>query len=223
MTETEYIQHWNYFCSLTERLEETKNYVYHGLDEKRDDLHKLVHADVYSDNFKQILLLAAAEFEIISKALCVELGGVAKNIVEISKIILEKFPQMGKTEVMTVYFTFMPLSEWEYTSEDDKKVKGLAWWGAYNSLKHNEKNSYAIATLENAISSLGSLYVLNLYLMYAIFKNLSIAYLYPPAYFRSKYTSSPMLTRDGLLPDFGNKSPYERTNEIFPGMFKKNE
>ena len=53
MDKREYIQHWNYFCSLAERLDSTKYYVDHGLTVD-DDKIELVHKDVYSDVFKQI-------------------------------------------------------------------------------------------------------------------------------------------------------------------------
>ena len=69
MEQMELIQHWNYFCSLAERLDDTKHYIDHGLQE-HDGIRELVHGKVYSDIFKQIIVLAASEFEIMSKALC---------------------------------------------------------------------------------------------------------------------------------------------------------
>ena len=33
MEQIELIQHWNYFCSLAERLDDTKHYIDHGLQE----------------------------------------------------------------------------------------------------------------------------------------------------------------------------------------------
>lgn len=69
-----YGANWNYtalelFCSLAERLDDTKHYIDHGLQEY-DGIRELVHGKVYSDIFKQIIVLAASEFEIMSKALC---------------------------------------------------------------------------------------------------------------------------------------------------------
>ena len=60
MEQIELIQHWNYFCSLAERLDDTKHYIDHGLQE-HDGIRELVHGKVYSDIFKQIIVLA--EFE----------------------------------------------------------------------------------------------------------------------------------------------------------------
>ena len=46
-----------------------RHYIDHGLQE-HDGIRELVHGKVYSDIFKQIIVLAASEFEIMSKALC---------------------------------------------------------------------------------------------------------------------------------------------------------
>ena len=48
MEQIELIQHWNYFCSLAERLDDTKHYIDHGLQE-HDGIRELVHGKVYSD------------------------------------------------------------------------------------------------------------------------------------------------------------------------------
>lgn len=42
-----FIQHWNYFCSLAARLEETKNYVYHGFSGDGPGNAKMIHGEVY--------------------------------------------------------------------------------------------------------------------------------------------------------------------------------
>ena len=45
----------------------------------------MIHGEVYSDIFKQIIILAASEFEILAKALCKEKGERAKDIKDINK------------------------------------------------------------------------------------------------------------------------------------------
>ena len=49
-----------------------------GLQE-HDGIRELVHGKVYSDIFKQIIVLAASEFEIMSKALCSAKGVKTKR------------------------------------------------------------------------------------------------------------------------------------------------
>ena len=218
MDQHEYIQHWNYFCSIASRLDDTKDYIYHGINYSEDS-PKMIHGSVYSDVFKQILLLSAAEFEILAKSLC-KLKGASKteNIFDISKYILECFPKITKTEVITEFYTGTPLYEWSIDLEN--KVQGLEWWKAYNALKHDDAGSYKGATLENAALSLASLYIINLYFMYNLTGSLALAYNYPPVYYRSKYTAKSINSGEGLLPDYGDQSPGEVIRAKYPEMFE---
>ena len=118
---------------------------------------------------------------------------------------------------MTPFCTATPLQDWRV---EEDKVFGLDWWKAYNSLKHNETDSYRNATLENAFLSVATLYILNLYLMYLLFGSLAMAYNLPPVYFRSKYTAYSVNSGEGSLPDWGNKSPFEKAAENYPEWFK---
>ena len=187
MEKDEYMKHWNYFCSLAKRLDETKNYVFHGLVENNSGELRLVHGDVYSDCFQQIIILAASEFEVMSKELCKCFGRTTKNIVDISNVILSEYPKIVDTKVMTIFWESKPLENWKVDSNG--KVIGIDWWDSYNALKHNEIGSYKMATLENAVSALAALYIINLYALYKFSGNLFVAYEYPSVYFRSKYTA----------------------------------
>ena len=156
MEQIELIQHWNYFCSLAERLDDTKHYIDHGLQE-HDGIRELVHGKVYSDIFKQIIVLAASEFEIMSKALCSAKGVKTKRIGDISETILGVFPKIIDFEVSTPFWINTPLHDWKTTRIDNGKnvkVEGLDWWFAYNSIKHDEKESIKNATFENAVLAL---------------------------------------------------------------------
>lgn len=212
----DYLQHWNFFCSLAARLEGTKDYVYHGFSGNGPGNAKMIHGEVYSDIFKQIIILAASEFEILAKAFCKEKGERAKTIKDISRILLQHFPELPKTEIMTTFCICTPLQDWNY---DGEKVNGLEWWNAYNALKHNEVKSYQKASLENAYLSVASLYILNLYYMYSVYGSLKMASIDPPVYFKSKYTIEAFASDEGLLPDWGNKSSAEAIKEKYPDLF----
>lgn len=218
MDQTELLQHWNYFCSLATELEKTKDYVYHGLGSDENGNAYMIHGSVYSDRFKQIIILSASEFEIMSKSLCNICGEKAKNIVDISRILLKRFPMITQTEIMTAFYLGTPLENWKIVA--DTKVCGLEWWESYNALKHNEVDSYRKATLENAVSSLAALYIIDLYLIYELCNNLALAYNYPPVYFRSKYTAQSINSGEGALPDYGNQSPLEKAKAEYPGLFE---
>ncbi len=222
MDHNEFVQHWNYFCSLAEMLEKTKEFVYHGTKESEEGTICLIHSDVYSDVFKQIILLAASEFEVVSKMICRIMGESPGNIIEISKIMLKQYPKIIETEVITLFWQGRPLSEWSVDDSEVKdKVKGIEWWKAYNAIKHNESDSYKKATLKNAVMSLSALYVIDLYLMFLQCGNLYILHDYPPVYFKCKYAPSDVFAAVGELPDFGNKSAVEKYQEMFDSVFNQ--
>ena len=218
MNDTEFIQHWNYLASLTERLDETKHYIDHGISVIDGEL-KLVHGDVYSDYFKQIIVLAASDFEVMSKALCNQKGKKADNIFEISECILELFPKIIESEINTPFWIAKPFAAWRI---ENNKKEGLEWWDAYNALKHDKENSVCLATLNNAVMALSSLYMIDLYLMYLIFGHMSVAYNSPIPYLKAKYVASPVSSGDGKLPDFGNLSAKETLNSKLPEFNKLN-
>jgi len=223
MEHNEFVQHWNYFCSLASKLEETKDYIYHGIKEDKTNEFDLIHSGVYSDVFKQIILLAASEFEIMSKHLCNTVQKVSSkaNIVKISDVILKYYPRIIETEVITLFWVDKPLFNWSIDrtkskdNETESKVNGLEWWFAYNNIKHNNEDSYKEATLKNAVLSLAALYIVDLYCMYLQFNDLYILHEYPPKYFTCKYAPQDVFAAFGELPDFGNKSAVEKYHEMF--------
>ena len=96
MDPQEYIQHWNYYCSLAARFDGTKDYLYHGFCQNEDGRSLMIHGDVYSDIFKQIIILSASEFEIIAKAICQAKGEKARKIKKHYKYPSKTLPQFTK-------------------------------------------------------------------------------------------------------------------------------
>lgn len=172
------------------------------------------------------IVLAASEFEIMSKALCSAKGVKTKRIGDISETILGVFPKIIDFEVSTPFWINTPLHDWKTTRIDNGKnvkVEGLDWWFAYNSIKHDEKESIKNATFENAVLALASLYIIEIYLMKELFGNMSIIYTYPTVYFKCKYLPHSVSSGEGLLPDEGGLSPTERYKKECPELFKKYE
>ena len=162
----------------------------------------------------------------MSKALCDARGVKPEKIGDISETILQLFPKIIDFEVSTPFWINTPLQEWKISRANggkNIKVDGLDWWFAYNSIKHNEKESIKSATLENAIIALASLYIIEIYRMKELFGNMSIVYTYPTVYFKCKYLSHPVSSGEGLLPDESNLSPTERYMKECPELFKKFE
>lgn len=215
MERDEFARHWNYLCSLDKLLEETDEYVYHGTDGEQ-----LEQGNVYSNAFKRIIILAASEFETMGKNLCKSLNETIDshyNILNISKTILDKYPLIKQTVIQTRYWKATPLEKWMIVKQEDgnEKVEGLEWWNAYNALKHDEENSYKKATLKNAIEAVGSLYILDLYMIKIFSGNLHFVREQPTSYIRNDYVATQWITDEGQLPDFGNKTRQEVIEEKY--------
>ena len=210
MERDEFIRHWNSFCNLTNQLEETQKYVFHGLEQgtKNEDC-QLEHGKVYSDVFRQILIVACAEFENMGKALGKMNGDYCNNIVDISKSVLGNYPHIISTKVYTEFWALKPLQDWKVVLDSDssnqEKIVGIDWWRAYNSIKHDEANSFKRATLDNAVMALASLYILDLYIMKISSGSLRTANDFPPRYFRCEYTANYVVTSEIELPGMENK------------------
>lgn len=197
----EFIRHWNYFCSITKQLEDTSEYVDHGLN----NANEIEHGNVYSNVFKQIILLSGAEFETMAKALC-KLSGVElkekANIADISIAILEKYPSIVDTKIYTKYLFDKPFKAWhiKHDSKMESKVEGIEWWKSYTEIKHDQNDSYKLCTLETALAITGALYVIDLYVMKVAGGSLRTAMDFPAPYFKCEYTANYYVTNEGELP-----------------------
>ena len=207
MTESEIKEKWYYFCSLAKQFQATEQYVSHSLD----DDGKLQNENTFSSEFAKILMLAASEFEVISKALCIESGfEISKNdnIVIITKNILTKYPKIGETIIQTPYKIYKPLKDWKIVLVDtinkaSEKVEGLSWWNDYNGVKHNRSQNFTKANLKNCVDAMASLMVLELYLSQTVLNNLDAIKSIGCSYFDCDYGLSYLVVNAGHnLPDF---------------------
>ena len=164
MTENEFKTIWLYFCSLSDQLNNTTNFVDHSVD----DNGVMYNAESFSHEFVKLIMLASSEFEVIGKELCVNSGiSINKNdnILVISKAILNKYPDIINTVIYTCYTSLKPLENWRISIQNgNEQVSGINWWQAHNDLKHERSNSYHKATLTNCVNSMAALMVLEIYL-----------------------------------------------------------
>ncbi len=216
MERDDYIRHWNSFCGLATELEETERFVFHGL--QGDEQVGLIHADVFSDVFRQILMVTCSEFETMCKHLCSANGVKTNNIVDISRCILSTYPNIVNTRIYTKYGYLTPIENWKLLNG---KVEGIEWWRAYTAIKHDEKGAFKKATLENTVLALGTLYIIDLYVLKVSSGNLQLAHEFPPNYFRCEYTANYVVTSEGELPDFGNKTSDEIVKETIGKLMDK--
>lgn len=203
-TDNEIIHYWCYFCSLCDRLEATRQYVDHSFNN-----NKFKNGNVNSFEFQQLIMLAASEFENLCKVICSYFDNdfVAKNIdiKVLSDKILTYYPKIIETNISMDYQTYQPLINWSVDydkSGNVLKVNGLKWWKAYNKLKHESYNYFDAATLENAVDSLASLMIIELYLMKITSNSVNLSLSKPCKYFENIYESDRFISNEKPLPGF---------------------
>ena len=142
---------WYYFLELEKDLSDTSRYIEPSGQE-----------DVYSFEFRKIIILACTEFENISKILCKKINDTAPrgDIGDYKATILKRFPNIVESETIINRWhnTIKPFGDWSVEG------KHLVFWDAYTSLKHDNGAHIKEATYKNAVYALSSIYILIFYL-----------------------------------------------------------
>lgn len=153
LNQTELTNYINYFKCLETDLMHTARYA-----------EPIGQADVYSFEYYKIIMLACSEVETVFKIICKTINENCnpRNITDYAKIVLEKYPNIIKTEVNVsrINSSIKPFESW--TVE-----KCMFWWDEHQDIKHHRHTDFKKATYKNALYSLAGLYVLLLYLMKA--------------------------------------------------------
>lgn len=160
---------WSVYKNLEQEVINFSKYIHFSSDQKK----------VYSIGMADIIVRCAVEIEAISKKLYESLGGNMNPTDTEEKVrdlyfdtdclaLLESKYFISKKEIIISASTF-------YFEEEDRIIKplhkahkrgtgGSKWKQAYQALKHDRYNSLRkYATIENLLSTLGALYILNLY------------------------------------------------------------
>lgn len=149
MTEQTINEIWNYYLTLESDIANTSRYI-----EPCGQEH------VHSFEFAKILILACTELETVFKLLCLEIAEnqAVGNIGQYKEIILSKYPHIVNAVVSVKRWGkhIIPFESW-----DNKK---LAWWDAYQNVKHNRGKHFSGATYNNAVHALAALYISIFYL-----------------------------------------------------------
>lgn len=178
---------WYYFLDLEKELADSSRYIEPENQE-----------NVYSFEFRKILILACTECETAFKALCELIDSSKKrgSIEKYKEIILKRYPRIVEAEVFVSRWNkrIQPFENW-----DKEKLK---WWDAHQNVKHDRGSNFKEATYENAVYALSGLYILILYLYRVSKKYITelrsdyITSQYAPKYAVGRYEKE--------LPDFPN-------------------
>jgi hypothetical protein len=154
-----------------------KNYwpIYQQLEKEIMDLSFYItfcdaHLKVYSSKLSDILLRCCSECENAAKTL-IDMNNFSTDKPSFPKCgdhLLSKYRTLNKTEVDITWLyqefsnlknVVIPFSTWA-----SKNSKNPIWFDAYNSIKHNRNYNIHEGNLENVISALAGLFILNLLL-----------------------------------------------------------
>lgn len=144
------IEHWNYFLTLEEDIDRLSRYLQ----------PTQANFAAYSIEMARILMVAAAEIDVVAKQLCrnIDEKSKAENIIHYREEIVAHFPQITDAVVILARFglTLKPWGQWK--SQDRP-----SWWRAYNDVKHHRHTNFKDANLENCLNAAAGLFVLLLF------------------------------------------------------------
>lgn len=144
--------YWNYFLAIESDLERVSRYIEFNED----------NYEVYSIELAHILFAASSEVEVIAKDICkLKKKKLPKftTIKHWEKAINSLYPELCKESVYISKHNINVLTPFEKFETDQVPE----WWLSYNKVKHNRIASFNDANLKNALISVASLFVINLY------------------------------------------------------------
>ena len=144
--------HWNYLLAIEADLERLSRFI--EFDQR--------NFDCFSVEISRIMLAAGSEVDVVCKQICRKLnhGSSASSINLYRNEICAVYPHIPDFEVLLPRYglTLKPWSNWRTQSTPPD------WWTAYNKIKHQRDAEYHRANLQNALNSVGGLFIMVLYL-----------------------------------------------------------
>lgn len=142
--------HWDYVLAMEEDLQRLSRFVdFTGND------------DTYSIEIARILMAAAAETDVVLRALCRSLDPTSRrrSIGGYFPIVCKGYPGLNNIQVTIDRYglTLRPWSSWTETTPP-------RWWTANNKVKHERASHFGAASLKNCLNAVGGLFAAVLYL-----------------------------------------------------------
>lgn len=165
--------YWSYYLELEEQLIQTKRFVDFDISNYK----------TFSIEYLKLLQAACSEIDVVAKIIAEKYDSNFtkldnKNIQKWGFVLQQHFNDIGeKTACFLNDFYVRPWENWKYEQYNDKngrvryrladKTETPKWWTAYNKVKHERtshyqsgKTNYCRANLENLISAMAALYIL---------------------------------------------------------------
>ena len=154
-------KYWRYYLLLEKKFTDTLNYV---------ELAK-ENFPTYSVEYAHQLLAIGSELDTFFKIYCGFNLNDRKNIVNYTRYIMSDYPEITEQEVV-IYNTdivLTPYEEWSRWNPQDPKNL-LSWWKSYNDVKHNRQANITKASMENVVTALAALNIIEMKYLQVITK-----------------------------------------------------
>ena len=153
-------KYWRYYLLLEKKFTDTLNYV---------ELAK-ENFSTYSVEYAHQLLAVGSELDTFFKIYCGFNLNERKNIVDYTRFIIRDYPQIT-TQSVGIYnteITLTPYEEWSHWNSRSGNL--LSWWDAYNLVKHNRQEKITKASMENVVTALAALNLIEMKYLQVITK-----------------------------------------------------
>ena len=144
--------YWRYYILLEKKFIGTLNYV----ELTKDNF------PTYSVEYAHQLLAVGSELDTFFKVFCGFNLSDQGRIKEYTRHIVSEYPQIMNqgVEIRNTDITLTPYEAWRSWNSYSGNL--LSWWNAYNLVKHNRQENIAKASMENVITSLAALHLIEM-------------------------------------------------------------
>jgi len=140
--------HWNYFFCIEDDILQLSRWIEFSSENE----------SVYSIELARLLMTAAAEVDVVAKALCasIDIAADANNINAYQGVLTNRFSGISGAEVQIPRFgkTLNPWSAWQTPRSPP------LWWQGNNRVKHHRAEHFKDANLKNVLNATAGLFVL---------------------------------------------------------------
>ena len=113
--------------------------------------------DVYGHEIRNLLILACTEVEAHWRAVLRANGITRERLTTADYVQLQDAMKLGEYTLAFNYFPWLkPVSPFKRWGTTGSPTKELAWYDAYNAVKHDREDNFARATLSHALQAVAA-------------------------------------------------------------------
>ena len=140
--------HWNYFLCLEDDIERLSRWIEFSSENE----------SVYSIELVRLLMTAAAEVDVVAKALCklIDPKAKAESINSYQSVLMLAVPTLAKASVDLPRYglRFQPWLNWKRPKTPPE------WWSGNNKVKHHRSEHFKQGNLRNVLNAVAGLLLL---------------------------------------------------------------